>query len=340
MHCFFIFVKIKKPNIMKKHLLLVALTFLTTLGFSQTNVPNGNLENWYNVQLSASLNYDQTGTGPGDNWLNTLNELLAVPFPLGPGPVTVFKTDDVHSGSWAAKCVSAQFGPPVNVFIPGMLGTATLDMAGARALVGRGCNNCRPTYLKGWYKFSPVNGDSAAAVLLVSKWNSTTKKRDTIGYGKQVFKTEVSAYTEFTVNVAYTYPSSGLESVSITLLTVASAGFSVIDFQGGVGQPGNTLYIDDLMLGYPAGIEQALMPDVAVKVFPNPAKEVMTIELSGQVEGGTLEVYTMEGKLVSTFAVSEVKNNLPVYSLANGSYYFKLKDGKKVLNTGSFIIKR
>ncbi len=325
---------------MKKQLLLVALTFLTTLGFSQSNVPNGNLENWYNVPVSGSLNYDQTGTDPGDNWLNTLNELLAVPFPLGPGPVTIFKTDDVHSGSWAAKCVSAQFGPPVNVFIPGMLGTATLDMAGARALVGRGCNSCRPVYLKGWYKFTAVNGDSASAVLLVSKWNSTTKKRDTIGFGKQVFKNEVSTYTEFTVTMDYTYPSSGLESDSITLLTVASAGFSVINFMGGVGQPGNTLYIDDLMLGYPAGIEQTLMPDVAVKVYPNPAKDVITIELSEQVKEGTLEVYTMDGKMVTTYSVNEIKNSLPVYSLANGSYYFKLKDGKQVLNTGSFIIKR
>jgi hypothetical protein len=325
---------------MKKHLLLVLLTFLAALGFSQSNVPNGNLENWYNVPVSGTLNYDQPGTGPADNWLCTLNELAAVPFPLGPGPVTVFKTDDVHSGNFAAKCVSAQYGPPINVFIPGMLGTATLDMPGQRALVGRPCSGCRPLHLKGWYKFTPVNGDSAAAVLLVSKWNSTTKKRDTIGFGKQVFKSEVSQYAEFDVAMNYNYPSSSLSSDSMSLLTVSSAGFSVINFMGGVGQPGSTLYIDDLMLGYPAGIEQALMPDVTVKIYPNPAKDIMTIELSEQVKEGSLEVYTMDGKMVFSYSINEVINTLPVYSLASGSYYFKLKEGKEIVNTGSFIIKR
>ena len=324
---------------MKQFFTLVMLVMAMNFASAQSNIPNGNFENWYNVVVSATLNYDDLGTGPTDNWTSTLNSLAAVPPTAGgPGPVTVYKTTDKYSGTYAAKAISKSFPlGPITIFIPGMIGTATMEMQGVRAILGRPCADCKPIGFSGYYKFEPVNGDSCGAVILLSRWNPTAKKRDTIGYGRMVQKEPVSTYTKFEVPINYT----GTGSVdTITLLVVSSAGFNLVNFMGSVGQVGNTMYVDELMLDYPAGVQQVLMPDVTVSVYPNPASDILNVELSKIVKGGLIEIYSNGGKLVDSFQVSDSKFQVPVYSLPNGAYYFRLLEGKSLLNTGTFMINR
>jgi len=331
---------------MKQIFTLVLLVLAMNSAFSQTGVtkdspaiPNGDMENWYNVVLSPTLNYDDLGTGPTDNWISTLNSLAAVPQSAGgPGPVTIFKTTDKYAGTYAAKAVSANFPlGPVTIFIPGMIGTAQMDMVGVRALLGKPCNDCKPSRFKGYYKFEPVNGDSCAAVILLSKWNATAKKRDTLGYGKFVQKSAVNTYTQFDIPINYT---STVASDSMTVLVVSSAGFNVINFMGSVGQVGNTMYVDNLSLDYPSGIEQVLMPEVTVAAYPNPAADILHIDLSKEVKNCTLQIYSAAGKQVASYGLSSVLNTIPVYSLVNGTYYFRLVSGSELINSGSFVIKK
>ncbi|MCK9204595.1 MAG: T9SS type A sorting domain-containing protein [Bacteroidales bacterium] len=327
---------------MKKLFLLVFLAIFANTAFTQSMLPNGDMENWYPVIIpGTATNYEDLGVDMTDNWLTTLNSLNAVPAPIGPGPVTVFKTDDKYSGTYAAKLVSQTFVmTPFDVFIPGMLGTATLDFQNVRAILGRSCPGWKPTKLQGYFKFEPVNGDSCAAVILLSKWNSTTLQRDTVGYGKLVTKDTVSTYTRFEVPVDYSYPSSNLSPDSITILTVSSAGFNVISFMYSIGQPGSTMYVDDLSLEYPAGIEQSLMPETSITMFPNPANETLTVTLGKTVENGILEIFDVTGKMISTMDLTGKLTVLPVYSLSNGAYFIKIKEGSRLLNTGSFIVRK
>ncbi|MCX6306170.1 MAG: PCMD domain-containing protein [Bacteroidetes bacterium] len=254
-----------------KHLItfvLLSLAMNTVYSQSKSStgdfvIPNAGFETWYNVVVNATLNYDEIGTGPSDNWMSTLNTLASLPFSVGgPGPVTVFKSTDSYSGTYAAKGVSNIFPlGPITIFIPGMIGTAKMDMVGVRALLGQPCAGCRPSHLKGYYKFEPVNGDSCAAVILLSKWNSSAKKRDTIGYGKFVGHNAVSTYTNFDIPIQY----AGTGTVdTMTLLVVSSAGFNVINFMGSVGQVGSTMYVDELSLLYPQVLN--LGPDQTVFV--------------------------------------------------------------------------
>jgi hypothetical protein len=326
---------------MRKLVLSVIALFILTAGFAQSNISNGDLENWYTVPVSGTLEYMQPGTGPADNYLTSLNELASIPPPIGPGPVTVFRTDDAHSGTYAAKLVSANFPLiPSDVFIPGMIGTCQMMMTENRAKLGRQCEGCRPVKFTGWYKSMPVGGDSTTAVALVSKWNAETKHRDTIGFGSAVFHGTVDTYTQFEVILHYTYPASSLASDSLTLLCVSSGGFSAVNFMGGVGEIGSTMYVDELMLEYPAGIQQSLMPEVTVKTWPNPATEVLNVELSREVKGGVIEVMQADGKIAGSFTVTGLRASLPVQSLVNGTYYYRLLEGKSVFSTGSFIIRK
>ena len=331
---------------MKKLITLVLLAIAIPSVFSQGTVnkpagslQNGDFETWYNVPISGTLNYDDIGAGPSDNWLATLNSLMAVPPTAGgPGPVTVFKTTDAHSGTYAARSVSAVFQVgPTAIFIPGMIGTAKMDMTGIRALLGRSCPDCKPLSFKGYYKFTPVSGDSCAAVILLSKWNTELRKRDTIGYGKMVQHSAVSEYTQFDIPINY-YSTGHVDTM--TLLTVSSAGFNVINFLGSVGQTGSTMFVDDLSLDYPAGVTQLLMPEVTVKTYPNPATDVLHLCLSSEVKNGTVEIYAAGGQLVGTYGISSLDNTVPVYSLSTGAYYFRLMSGKDLLNSGTFVVRR
>ena len=231
-----------------KRIFTLALVLMVLSGLrAQHLVPNGDFETWYPVPVSQTVNYEDIGSGPADNWLGTLNALAAVPAMAGgPGPVTVFKTTDKHSGNFAAKAVPVNFHlGPVTSFIPRMVGTAVLDMANIRALIGKPCAGCRPLKLKGFFKFEPVNGDSCSASILLSKWNVAAGKRDTVGFGRIVQKEAVDSWKEFEVPVNYISAGS-IDSISV--LVVASAGYNLSNFMECVGQPGNTMYLDDLML--------------------------------------------------------------------------------------------
>jgi hypothetical protein len=100
------------------------------------------------------------------------------------------------------------------------------------------------------------------------------------------------------------------------------------------------MYVDALSLEYSAGIEQALMPEVGVSLFPNPASDVLNIRLSKEIKNGSFDVYNVSGKLMGSFNASRLESAIPVYSLVNGTYFFRLKEEGKLLNTGSFVIKK
>jgi hypothetical protein len=258
---------------------------------------------------------------------------------LGPGPITAEKTDDAHSGSWAAKLKSENFTMiPNDIFIPGMMGFTQLDMLNNGIKLGKPCPGCKPVKFTGWYKFDQVNGDSCAAILLVSKWNTALQKKDTIGYCRTDFKSPQTAYTYFEMPV--TYGTTGLEPDSMLVLLVSSGGFSAINFQGGIGQVGNTMYVDDISIEYPLGVTQVLMPEIVVKTWPNPAKDLMTVELTEAVPGGMLDIYNMEGKLVSSQKVGGTVSTIDVSGLADGQYHYKLIDGRTIQNTGFFMIRK
>ena len=322
---------------MKKVIYLFFFLFLAVSGYTQS-IYNGDLELWDSIHSQYTALYWHIPSHSGANWLGTLNSLANLPSSAqGPGPITVYRTTDSHNGTYAAKLVSHPFVLGANtIFIPGMLGSAVMNMVGVTAWLGNPCPGCKPTHFKGFYKYAPVNGDSCTAIVLASKWNASKHKRDTIGYGKFVQHTAVEAYTQFDVPVSYKSVSS---PDSLTILVISSAGFNVINFTGSVGQDGSTMYVDDLSLEYPAGIQQNLMSDVNVNVYPNPASSEIKVELSKELGTTILEIYTMEGKLMSANVMESKIKTIGVSMFSNGTYFYRLLSGNQILNTGTFIKK-
>jgi hypothetical protein len=322
---------------MKQLFTFFLFAFLVSAGNAQT-IPNGSLESWDSLHSQTTTAYWWQPSYVGINWMGTLNSLVGLSVSVGgPGPETCIRTTDSYSGTYAAKLVSRPLIlGTTSVFIPGMLGTAIMNMGGISAWLGNPCPGCKPLHFKGYYKFEPVNGDSCTIVALVSRWNSQTHQRDTIAYNALIQTQPVSTYTPFDLQLAY--ENSAIPD-SLTLLMISSAGFNIHNFMGCTGQEGSTMYVDEVSLEYPMGIEQSLMPEVSVRIFPNPATENITVELSGRLENGCMEIFSMDGKLLKTVHVNDLKATISVSTLPAGSYFFKLRDGAHLMNTGSFIIK-
>ncbi|MFL5765410.1 MAG: M1 family aminopeptidase [Bacteroidia bacterium] len=108
--------------------------------------------------------------------------------------------------------------------------------------------------------------------------------------------------------------------------------------------------IDTLKLGeyayamrdYTAGIQQHVAKNNDFKVFPNPAKDKLTIDLSAMKasEPQQMLICDVSGKVVSSESITQPVISLNTSSFANGLYFVsvKMKDGSVVKN--KFIIAR
>lgn len=316
---------------MKRTLFIILLAvIMISAAKGQILLPNGDLESWRQVQGTDSMYWE-----PAGGFFATLDSLATL---QATGPLTAYRTTDAHSGSYAIKLVSKTYTAP-NVFIPGLLGTTLLLLFQNSIAIGKPCYYaCDPKHFTGWFKYFPVNNDSCKFAILVSHANTLTHRKDTIYYGDTIIKGTVPTYTQFDIPVKA--HNTSLTPDSITILAVASADFNLNSLQGGHGGEGSTLFVDDLSVVYPAGIQQNLMSEVEVNTYPDPASDVLTIELSKKITNGILKVYNLQGKLMDELSLSDIKTVYSVSHLVSGTYYYKLTNGPDVVNTGSFVIKR
>ena len=317
----------------KLYTLVLFLMLLSVAGRSQTStLPNGNLDNWH------FETHQSPGGGywvPDGGFFKTINILDTIQTPSG---ITCFRSDTVHTGTHAARLVTREIAI-LQILIPGVVGTLELDMANITAKVGTPYTfPAKAASFQGWYRSTPVLGDSAGAAVLLSKWNTTTHKRDTLGFKLLTFKGLVSNYTFFDTPIPYTGPN--VMPDSITMLLLASAGYNGNNFFACKGRVGSQAWFDDITLTDVNGFKHHLMPDVSVKLFPNPASSKLIVELEKPIKNGQFLIYSLDGKEVNTAPLSQVRNEVLVTSLIPGTYYYKVSDGKSILNTGSFIISK
>ena len=79
-----------------------------------------------------------------------------------------------------------------------------------------------------------------------------------------------------------------------------------------------------------------------MSVYPNPASNVITVELAGCDEAKSYEgsIYDMQGRRVHTFSLSGIRSNVNTRGLAPGTYVLKVSDGHKTVATTSISISR
>lgn len=314
---------------MKKSTLLITviLTLFSSTIYAQS-FPDGGFENKWDYFNNPSGKSDYWDFVDG-NFISTLNQLYELSGDQGDAPLTAFREENAYKGNYALKLVSntMTFGEPL--FLPGAAGTLSINFIDLACILGKSFTY-RPLQFSGYYKYSPVKGDSAAIEVFLKKSGQI------LGRGKMVVKQKVDVWTNFNIPIKYT---SSSQPDSIVVIFAASAAYDFTSLETLMqckGQNGSTLIVDEVSFGYQQGIQQTLFPEIDIALYPNPATDIMTIRLPELVKG-KICIYDYSGKEVKTLPINGNTLEIGLHELATGSYFINLMEEDKVVSSKMFI---
>ncbi|UPT67373.1 MAG: T9SS type A sorting domain-containing protein [Sphingobacteriales bacterium JAD_PAG50586_3] len=318
---------------MKKTFTLT-ICLLSLWGLAKAQAPvNLGFETWTDV-----VAYEDP-----DNW-GTLN--FASLFVQGV-PTTAEKTTDSHSDSFAVKLVTKPADADLNSFgldtdtVPGLMiyGSISSETAGT-------AYTQRPTGLQFWYKYTPVNGDSAGFLVQLTKWDNIQQEQILVGQGAISMKDVVTTYTLGDVPIVY---EEAIEPDSLFIILFSS--FDALHLLGSnlttiSGQPGSTLIVDDIaILGVdtPNAIKDNAAAAFDFTVYPNPASTTLNFKCNNYTfaQGAlTFDVIDLTGRVVQSVSFNNTQTTTDVSTLAAGMYIYRLTDKTGILKTGKFNVAR
>lgn len=292
-----------------KKLVPVILLALFSINTKSQSIPNPGFEDW-----TAGPGYDDP------NGWGTINSLVASILPNGTAIKTT-NSNEVHGGLTALKLLTKNISQYV---APGICATGTINTDGT--ISGGIAYNQRPISLSGWFMYTPVNGDTASVEVTLSKWNGT--QRETIGHTIIEFTQTNSSYEEFVDSIEYISTENPDTAVLVLISSAGANGFE-----------GSTLFLDDLAFDFDnTGIEDHINK-VKVGLGPNPAEN--TIHIINLKTEATLTIFDVTGRKVETYQVNEVKQDVNVTNLINGTYFYRIFDrNETTITTGKLLIKR
>ncbi|MHB8261162.1 MAG: T9SS type A sorting domain-containing protein [Bacteroidia bacterium] len=173
----------------------------------------------------------------------------------------------------------------------------------------------RPAFFQGYYKFTSVGGDVALAFVTLTKWNTATHKQDTIAQAYFGATVNATSYTQFSIPLAYSLNNEYPDTAQIQ---------TGIGFTGNGAHMGTLFYLDDLGFSgsVPLGIQQFANNNEQVSIYPNPAKEIINVELGIMNETATLQITDMLGNTVKQFIIYNSAFQISTVDLAEGVYQF------------------
>lgn len=303
--------------IAKKFIVLFVLSVWLNIGISQ---PNSGFEDWV-----TEFTYETP-----EHW-QTFNFLS-----LASNPLSAFKATglDVHSGNYALKLKSIYLNNNVlpDTFKVGDLaigdtigGTfiGKIHLSPVSFIYGFPYAN-RPSKLQFWAKYNPVGNDTAGAMVVLKGWSNGL---DTIGYGELKINS-TPGYTLFEVPIEY-YNENIPDSATVIFLpsrTMTSA------------RQNSTLFVDDVALTGSVGLEETKHREPKVRVFPNPAREKITVSTTFH-EAASVRIKDISGKELLFSPINDRGATFNISTLAPGMYFYEISDKKdNVLKCGRFNV--
>ena len=302
-------------------------------------LPDGGFETWKR-ETGVNGQFWEYKT----NYFYTLNELYAIEIPGGAvADLTAFREEranHIHSGNYSIRLVSGEVQVGDFIFLPGMVGTISEDFVGEflddfDVSITRDWAYDTPHALTGWYKYEPKNGDSALIDIGLSFPDEPGSDPEEGFVAKMVIKETVSNWTHFTIPIPEQYRKQYFNRIRV--LFVASAGVNFAAFDECKGQKGSTLWVDNVSLIYNLGVKQDLFSTLTTKAFPNPATDVLNIELNEHFAGKVM-VYNITGSLVMEENITGTQCQLNTSALVAGNYIYKLMEGNTIFAQGKFVV--
>lgn len=216
----------------------------------------------------------------------------------------LLNTTDVHSGQHAVELRNA-YNYTQNLGLPGLWMASSLEDGYGGFSAPDVPIAQRPTALRFWAKYAPVQGDSAYAEIKVFG-----EFQQEIGSGSLRIGGNVGSYTALEVPVVYGSADEAFY-INVRFITIVP---------GGNAHLGTRLLLDDVDVQY-SGTGIAEMSGNALGISPNPATDQVRIELPGTGSPATVKVFSSTGRLER---VADVRNGiLSVADLPTGAYFLQ-----------------
>ncbi|HEX7412505.1 MAG TPA: T9SS type A sorting domain-containing protein [Bacteroidia bacterium] len=249
------------------------------------------------------------------------------------GGTSVTKSSTPHSGSFAVTLTTKGI-PIVGTVAPGIIEYGSMSVnIGTQAATFKGLPyTSSPSSATYWIFGTVASGDSSGMQIILTKWNTVTNKRDTIGLGYDRVPTSgiTSSYTMRTVNITYT--TSPPAPDTIQCLVISSILKTPV--------VGNTITVDDINLVFTTGIEPVHASQAAILAYPNPAVNQITLS-SPNEKAKYAKVYDLTGRLISTHELINKTAILDINAFENGMYLYNITDeNNHSLNTSKFSVSK
>ncbi|MFW5805185.1 MAG: T9SS type A sorting domain-containing protein [Bacteroidales bacterium] len=269
---------------------------IDSIGFVGSSVepfPNGDMENWNNITIEEPENWFTSNFG------NIMD---------GNYPVT--KTADSYSGDFAISIENT-----VTVW-GDTLAVITNGFFGEDGPFGGMAVDANPMRVSGYYKYSPVDNDTALAMAFTYHYDEITD--ETIILDSCMIRlTEQNTFTYFEIPLTNTAQLSDTLNISFTSCNMNATAY-----------PGSLLIIDALSVEYyPVAINDK--PVVVDNIYPNPALNHVILNVK-DAHDIVFELYDLTGRKIFHKELHEVQNSrvkLDISNVAAGTYIYKQHDG-------------
>ncbi len=330
---------------MKKHLLAISIGLLaftaTSVKAQIVSAAADDFEVWTHVTASSAFlnsTYDDPNSGTGSSGWQTFN-ILSNSI-TGSSPLSIFKdSTNVHSGKYACKIMSVALTSAsyayVKTFIPhdtvGIVVTGKL-IVGASPTFKTGVPfNNRASQISFWYQYMPATSKLSApdtGFVSVALSHFSGGKRNILGGG--ILKLNAaSSWTQGTIPIFYD-STSGMPDTITVFYSASSFTNPAL---------GSVLYVDGASIV--DGVNEIHASAASVKVYPDPASNLVNFSITSSSMANTAMVYDITGQKVTSF---EVKNNFAsvnTSALASGLYFYQLYDRNgDLMKTGKFSISK
>ena len=303
---------------MKKLLLFIcAATLIATNSNAQNAPTNNGLETWQVKPLTFT---PPTPIEIPKSWStidSLLNSLYYFYTQIPISQQSVFKSTTIkNSGNSSAKLVSSSL-PGLNP-LPGLLtnGIVVFDpLESSVSITGGTPISQRVTVASAYIKNDADIADSA--VFSVRILNISNGVESEIGSGEVLLGT-VPNFTKIDVPITYTNTTLPANLIRYNFMNSVSSSLTT-----------STMYVDDVTYTTTTGVTEALMNDIEIIAYPNPANEVVTIKAATE-DALVVELYSIDGQLLQTKAFSK-ETQLRIADLANGLYVYNIKDKDQVI---------
>ena len=291
--------------------------FLSLCLSAQDTLNNYGLNSWESSGKQPPFDWEEP---IGWTSSNSLTEFISA---------GVSKTQIPQSGSLQAQIKT------LNVFgqnVPGLLlnGDFNLSISDTSRipLLGGEPMTSVKTKAYGLYNFiSSDTTDSATIIIAFKKFNTSTQKPEAVAMGTlRLAQTQAGLYP-FVINIQ-TLSGNAPDSVAITMISTGTSDFKT----------GGILTVDFVQFSQPTGILP--VSSASVKVYPNPAKNEVFIELPN-ANGAEYTNYTITDVLGKQITTGTISNNsllqkIDVDQLSKGYYFIQLSNNAET-KTFKFI---